>query len=161
MSITLISLMKSIALRNSTSILTCRVRSYQLSRLNSFIRPSTVKCHSPKNVEVHSSVTCINKIVKRKQSSEGSRTGSTNSEPDPHDDITAQIKSIIDEKIKPLVQEDGGDLEFVDYKDKVVRVRLQGACTTCPSSTVTLQNGVKNMLQYYIPEVEDVEQVLD
>lgn len=76
-------------------------------------------------------------------------------------DIVKEIKELISEKIRPTVQEDGGDLEFVSYEDNVVRVRLQGACTSCPSSVVTLKNGIKNMLQYYIPEVMDVEQVRD
>lgn len=101
------------------------------------------------------------RVARREQCSDNSKTGGTESESSSHEDITEQIRSIIEEKIKPLVQEDGGDLEFVEYVDKVVRVRLQGACTTCPSSTVTLQSGVKNMLQYYIPEVEEVEQVFD
>lgn len=75
--------------------------------------------------------------------------------------IVKEIKSLISEKIRPTIQEDGGDLEFVSYEDNIVRLRLQGACTTCPSSVVTLKNGIKNMLQYYIPEVQDVEQVID
>lgn len=75
--------------------------------------------------------------------------------------IVKEIKTLITEKIRPTIQEDGGDLEFVSFEDNIVRVRLQGACTSCPSSVVTLKNGIKNMLQYYIPEVMDVEQVTD
>lgn len=75
--------------------------------------------------------------------------------------IVKEIKSLISEKIRPTIQEDGGDLEFVSFEDNIVRVRLQGACTSCPSSIVTLKNGIKNMLQYHIPEVQDVEQVHD
>lgn len=76
-------------------------------------------------------------------------------------DIVKQIKELISERIRPTIQEDGGDLEFVEYQNNIVRVRLQGACTSCPSSVVTLKNGIKNMLQFYIPEVADVEQVVD
>lgn len=76
-------------------------------------------------------------------------------------EIIKEIKQLIAEKIRPTIQEDGGDLEFVSYEDNIVRVRLQGACTSCPSSVVTLKNGIRNMLNYYIPEVMDVEQVVD
>lgn len=79
-----------------------------------------------------------------------------------HDsEIIKEIKQLITDKIRPTIQEDGGDLEFVSFEDNIVRVRLQGACTSCPSSVVTLKNGIRNMLQYYIPEVQDVEQVVD
>lgn len=73
--------------------------------------------------------------------------------------IVKEIKALITEKIRPTIQEDGGDLEFVSFEDNIVRVRLQGACTSCPSSVVTLKQGIKNMLQFYVPEVQDVEQV--
>lgn len=76
-------------------------------------------------------------------------------------EIVKEIKQLISDKIRPTIQEDGGDLEFVSYEDNIVKVRLQGACTSCPSSVVTLKNGIKNMLQFYIPEVLDVEQVRD
>ncbi|KAG9508779.1 NFU1 iron-sulfur cluster scaffold-like, mitochondrial, partial [Fragariocoptes setiger] len=74
-------------------------------------------------------------------------------------EIVKQIKELIEERIRPTILEDGGDLAFVSYDDGVVKVRLQGACTSCPSSIVTLRSGIKNMLQFYIPEVNDVEQV--
>uniref|UniRef100_A0A6G1SI10 NFU1 iron-sulfur cluster scaffold homolog, mitochondrial n=1 Tax=Aceria tosichella TaxID=561515 RepID=A0A6G1SI10_9ACAR len=76
-------------------------------------------------------------------------------------ELVKEIKALITDRIRPTIQEDGGDLEFVSYEDNIVRVRLQGACTSCPSSVVTLKNGIKNMLQFYIPEVQDVEQVID
>jgi len=76
-------------------------------------------------------------------------------------EIIKEIKALITEKIRPTIQEDGGDLEFVSFEDNIVRVRLQGACTSCPSSVVTLKNGIKNMLQFYVPDVQDVEQVHD
>ena len=80
---------------------------------------------------------------------------------DKDSEIVKEIKTLISDKIRPTIQEDGGDLEFVSYEDNIVRVRLQGACTSCPSSVVTLKSGIKNMLQYYIPEIQEVEQVID
>lgn len=76
-------------------------------------------------------------------------------------DVVKEIKELISERIRPTIQEDGGDLEFVSYENNIVKVRLQGACTSCPSSVITLKNGIKNMLQFYIPDVQDVEQVVD
>ncbi|CAF1173032.1 unnamed protein product [Adineta steineri] len=77
------------------------------------------------------------------------------------DDTTAMIKELLDTRIRPTVQEDGGDITFVAFVDGVVKLKLQGACTSCPSSIVTLKNGVQNMLQFYIPEVKSVEQTED
>ncbi|XP_028142512.1 NFU1 iron-sulfur cluster scaffold homolog, mitochondrial [Diabrotica virgifera virgifera] len=78
------------------------------------------------------------------------------------DDETVQmIKELLDTRIRPTVQEDGGDIIFVAYEDGIVKLKMQGACSSCPSSVVTLKNGVQNMMQFYIPEVIGVEQVLD
>ena len=74
-------------------------------------------------------------------------------------DIVRQIIEVIDEKVRPAVAQDGGDIEFHSYKDGVVYVVMHGACSGCPSSTVTLKDGIENMLQYYIPEVTRVEQI--
>ena len=63
------------------------------------------------------------------------------------------IKELLDSRIRPTVQEDGGDLVFIRFKDGIVYLKMQGSCTSCPSSMVTLKNGVQNMLQFYIPEV--------
>lgn len=60
---------------------------------------------------------------------------------------------------RPTVQEDGGDVLYRGFDDGVVKLKLQGSCTSCPSSVVTLKNGIQNMLQFYIPEVESVEEV--
>jgi len=70
------------------------------------------------------------------------------------------IKELLDSRIRPTVQEDGGDIQFVSFKDGIVKLLMQGSCTSCPSSVVTLKNGVQNMLQFYIPEVLGVEQVI-
>lgn len=61
---------------------------------------------------------------------------------------------------RPTVQEDGGDVVFKGFDDGTVKLKLVGSCTGCPSSTVTLKNGIQNMLQFYIPEVDNVEQVI-
>lgn len=61
---------------------------------------------------------------------------------------------------RPTVQEDGGDVIFKGFDDGTVKLKLVGSCTGCPSSTVTLKNGIQNMLQFYIPEVDNVEQVI-
>ncbi|KAL1462544.1 hypothetical protein WDU94_014373 [Cyamophila willieti] len=78
------------------------------------------------------------------------------------DDETVQmIKELLDTRIRPTVQEDGGDIQFISFEDGVVKLKMQGSCTSCPSSVVTLKNGVQNMLQFYIPEVVAVEQIED
>lgn len=61
---------------------------------------------------------------------------------------------------RPTVQEDGGDVIYKGFEDGTVKLKLVGSCTGCPSSTVTLRNGIQNMLQFYIPEVDNVEQVI-
>lgn len=71
------------------------------------------------------------------------------------------IKELLDTRIRPTVQEDGGDIIFMGYDDGIVKLKMQGSCSSCPSSVVTLKNGVQNMLQFYIPEVLGVEQVFD
>ena len=62
-------------------------------------------------------------------------------------------------KIRPMLQADGGDVELVDYKDGVVTVRLQGACAGCPMSQMTLKNGIEKLLKQEIPEIKSVESV--
>ena len=74
-------------------------------------------------------------------------------------EIVRQIVEVIDEKVRPAVAQDGGDIAFHSYKDGVVYVEMQGACSGCPSATLTLKDGIENMLQYYIPEVIRVEQI--
>ena len=73
-------------------------------------------------------------------------------------EIIKQINQLLDERIKPAVAQDGGDISFVKYKDGVVFLELRGACAGCPSSTITLKSGIENMLKYYIPEVVSVEE---
>jgi Fe-S cluster biogenesis protein NfuA len=80
---------------------------------------------------------------------------------DPADaEIVAQIKQLIDTRVRPAVAGDGGDIVFRGYRDGVVRLQMQGACSGCPSSSATLKHGVENMLRHYVPEVKSVEQVI-
>ena len=71
-------------------------------------------------------------------------------------EIEQKIVKILDQKIRPAVAKDGGDIKFKEYKDGVVKVQLQGSCSGCPSSTMTLKQGVKNLLCHYLPEVKEV-----
>jgi Fe-S cluster biogenesis protein NfuA len=75
------------------------------------------------------------------------------------DDITKQIVEIIETRVRPAVAQDGGDITFKSFENGTVYVELFGSCSGCPSSTVTLKNGIENMLKHYIPEVESVESI--
>ncbi|XP_067876809.1 NFU1 iron-sulfur cluster scaffold homolog, mitochondrial-like [Heterodontus francisci] len=77
------------------------------------------------------------------------------------DEVVAMIKELLDTRIRPTVQEDGGDVVFKGFENGVVKLKLLGACTGCPSSVITLKSGIQNMLQFYIPEVDEVVQVQD
>lgn len=83
-------------------------------------------------------------------SSEG---GATRPEDEP---IIATIKELLDTRIRPAVAQDGGDIIFHRYEDGIVYLEMHGACSGCPSSTVTLKSGIENMLRHYIPEVVEV-----
>ena len=71
-------------------------------------------------------------------------------------EIEKKIITILETKIRPAVAKDGGDIKFKEFKDGVVKVELQGSCSGCPSSTMTLKQGVQNLLCHYIPEVKEV-----
>lgn len=75
------------------------------------------------------------------------------------DEIVAQIKELLETRVRPAVAMDGGDIVFEDFTDGVVFLRMQGACAGCPSSTATLKSGIENMLKHFIPEVEEVRPV--
>tara|TARA_A100001011_G_scaffold397272_1_gene497751 strand:+ start:1358 stop:1897 length:540 start_codon:yes stop_codon:yes gene_type:complete len=75
------------------------------------------------------------------------------------DQIEKKIVKILNEKIRPAVAKDGGDIKFKEFKDGVVKVQLQGSCSGCPSSTMTLKQGVQNLLKHYLPEVKEVEAI--
>ncbi len=74
-------------------------------------------------------------------------------------DVVAQIKELIDTRVRPAVANDGGDIIFRSFEDGVVYLHMQGSCSGCPSSTATLKHGIENMLRYYVPEVQAVEAV--
>jgi Fe-S cluster biogenesis protein NfuA len=75
-------------------------------------------------------------------------------------EIVLQIKELLDTRVRPAVASDGGDIVFRGYRDGVVRLHMQGACSGCPSSSATLKHGIENMLRHYVPEVQRVEQVM-
>jgi len=79
----------------------------------------------------------------------------TESAAEPTPSTEDRVKAIL-EQIRPYLQQDGGDLEYVGYEDGRVMLRLQGACTSCPSSTMTLKMGIENALKQQIPEVKEV-----
>ena len=70
-----------------------------------------------------------------------------------------RIKEVLDTKIRPAVERDGGDIKFKSFKDGIVKVELQGSCSGCPSSLVTLKQGVQNLLKHYVKEVNSVEAI--
>ncbi|MGG5823344.1 NifU family protein [Falsiroseomonas sp. HW251] len=74
-------------------------------------------------------------------------------------EVVAQIKELLDTRVRPAVAGDGGDIVFRGFREGVVRLHLQGACSGCPSSRATLKHGVETMLRHYVPEVTRVEQV--
>ncbi len=74
-------------------------------------------------------------------------------------EIVAQIKELLDTRVRPAVAGDGGDIVFRGFRDGIVRLHMQGACSGCPSSSATLKHGIENMLRHYVPEVVSVEQV--
>ncbi|MBF0563424.1 MAG: NifU family protein [Alphaproteobacteria bacterium] len=74
-------------------------------------------------------------------------------------DLVARIKELLDTRVRPAVANDGGDIIFRDFTDGVVYLKMQGACSGCPSSTATLRHGIENMLKHYIPEVIAVRAV--
>ena len=73
--------------------------------------------------------------------------------------VEGKIIKILETKIRPAVARDGGDIKFKEFRDGIVRVELQGACSGCPSAALTLKQGVQNLLCHYIPEVREVEAV--
>jgi Fe-S cluster biogenesis protein NfuA len=75
------------------------------------------------------------------------------------DEIVAQIKELLETRVRPAVAQDGGDIIFHDFEDGVVYLHMQGSCSGCPSSTATLKAGIENMLRHYVPEVIEVRAI--
>ena len=72
------------------------------------------------------------------------------------EEIEKKIVQVLDQKVRPAVAKDGGDIKFKEFKNGIVKVQLQGSCSGCPSSTMTLKQGVQNLLCHYVPEVKEV-----
>ena len=83
----------------------------------------------------------------------------TDSGKEKKDKISVNIEKVIDEKVRPAVARDGGDIIFENFNKGVVYLRLRGACVGCPSSTATLKQGIENLLMHYFPEVKEVRAV--
>tara|TARA_Y100000590_G_C15473358_1_gene921073 strand:- start:4 stop:558 length:555 start_codon:yes stop_codon:yes gene_type:complete len=81
------------------------------------------------------------------------------SQPKGSNEIVKKINEVLDSKIRPAVARDGGDIKFKSFKDGIVTVELKGSCSGCPSSTMTLKQGVQNLLCHYISEVKSVEAI--
>ncbi len=77
------------------------------------------------------------------------------------DEISKQIKELIEKRVRPAVAMDGGDIVFEKFEQGIVYLKMRGACSGCPSSTVTLKNGVETMLRHYVPEVLEVRQSME
>lgn len=81
----------------------------------------------------------------------------SNSDDVDDDEIVKEIKELLDSKIRPAVAMDGGDIVFDRFESGIVYLHMKGACSGCPSASVTLKSGIENMLRYYIPEVQEVQ----
>jgi len=86
---------------------------------------------------------------------EGAAAASTEGDPE----SVKMIKAILEEKVRPAIAQDGGDVIFEGFEEGIVYVQLQGACDGCPSASMTLKNGIESLLKYYVPEVSEVRQV--
>jgi Fe-S cluster biogenesis protein NfuA len=75
------------------------------------------------------------------------------------DEIVVQIKELLDTRVRPAVAQDGGDITFEGFEDGIVYLHMQGSCSGCPSSTMTLKAGIENLLKHYVPEVVEVRSV--
>ena len=78
---------------------------------------------------------------------------------DEQNDTVKKIKDVLDTKIRPAVARDGGDIKFKSFENGIVKVELQGSCSGCPSSIMTLKQGVQNLLKHYVKEVNSVEAI--
>ena len=95
-----------------------------------------------------------NVVIKKEE-----KKSTAKDKPDQANEVVNKINEILDSKIRPAVARDGGDIKFKSFKDGVVTVELKGSCSGCPSSVMTLKQGVQNLLCHYIPEVKSVEAI--
>lgn len=77
------------------------------------------------------------------------------------DELSAQVRELIETRVRPMVAMDGGDIVFERFEEGIVYLKMRGACAGCPSSTITLKSGIENMLRHYVPEVLEVRQIED
>jgi Fe-S cluster biogenesis protein NfuA len=96
-----------------------------------------------------------NEVVIKKDSYKDNK----NLQSDESNDVIGQIKEVLETKVRPAVAKDGGDITFKSFNEGVVVVELKGSCSGCPSSVMTLKQGVQNLLCHYIPDVKSVEAV--
>ena len=96
-----------------------------------------------------------NEVVVKK----GSHKSENDSKPNQSNEIINKINEVLDTKIRPAVARDGGDIKFKEFKNGIVTVQLQGSCSGCPSSIMTLKQGIQNLLCHYIPEIKSVEAI--
>ena len=96
------------------------------------------------------------RLLRRRRQRVGGGVGAAEDE-----EVVGMIQELLETRIRPAIQEDGGDIEFRGFHDGQVMLKLRGACRTCDSSTVTLKNGIESMLMHYIEEVKGVQQVMD
>ncbi len=89
----------------------------------------------------------------------GDESDKTKPSYDASDPVIAEICELLETRIRPAVAQDGGDIQFENFEDGVVYVRMHGACAGCPSSTATLKSGIENMLRHYVPEVQEVRAI--
>lgn len=104
----------------------------------------------------------VNTIAQKSGEEHGQGGFAEEAQYDPEDEeVVGMIQELLETRIRPAIQEDGGDIEFRGFIDGQVMLKLRGACRTCDSSTVTLKNGIESMLMHYIEEVKGVQQVMD
>lgn len=90
----------------------------------------------------------------------GAAASAAGTDDDPADaDIVLQIRELLDTRVRPAVAQDGGDITYQGFRDGVVYLHMQGACSGCPSSTMTLKNGIETLLKHYVPEVTEVRAI--
>lgn len=90
---------------------------------------------------------------------EEAASGAAPQEDDADPELVAQIKELLDTRVRPAVARDGGDITYHGFKEGVVYLHMQGSCAGCPSSTATLKGGIENLLRHYIPEVTEVRAI--
>ena len=96
-------------------------------------------------------------ILNEEESAQGEKTGAEFFD-EADAGTVATIKELLDTRIRPAVANDGGDIAFAGFRDGIVYLKMRGACAGCPSSTMTLKNGIENLLRHFLPDVQGVEQ---